>query len=341
MKNHDYVPDLLIFTIANINKRNCYDILHQLIKLKMIQYLKNKDSIFLLLILANGYRLTFFGYDTLSLRSLLLLNVIAEIGSKMGVGKESDIYIARNLDGERIILKFHRLGRNSFRKIKEKRDYFENRTHASWIYLSRLSATKEYQFMTILRDNKFPVPIPIAHNRHCVVMSLVDGFTLNHTSAFDNPATKYEECRDLIIRLAENGLIHCDFNEFNLMVQEDLSIYMIDFPQMVSIDHPNAGWYFERDFDCIKQYFSKRFHFSVNDNLSLGDIERQNFLDVDVCASGFDKNKKNHKFELAQEIADVDGLDNSEENCDIISISHTFEQLELISDDTLHDSGHA
>uniref|UniRef100_A0A6G3MJJ6 non-specific serine/threonine protein kinase n=1 Tax=Henneguya salminicola TaxID=69463 RepID=A0A6G3MJJ6_HENSL len=116
---------------------------------------------------------------------------------------------------------------------------------------------------------------------------------------------------------------------------------MIDFPQMVSIDHPNAGWYFERDFDCIKQYFSKRFHFSVNDNLSLGDIERQNFLDVDVCASGFDKNKKNHKFELAQEIADVDGLDNSEEICDIISISHTFEQLELISDDTLHDSGHA
>uniref|UniRef100_A0A6G3MG34 non-specific serine/threonine protein kinase n=1 Tax=Henneguya salminicola TaxID=69463 RepID=A0A6G3MG34_HENSL len=144
MKNHDYVPDLLIFTIANINKRNCYDILHQLIKLKMIQYLKNKDT--------NGYRLTFFGYDTLSLRSLLLLNVISEIGSKMGVGKESDIYIARNLDGERIILKFHRLGRNSFRKIKEKRDYFENRTHASWIYLSRLSATKEYQFMTVCSD---------------------------------------------------------------------------------------------------------------------------------------------------------------------------------------------
>jgi RIO kinase 2 len=35
---------------------------------------------------------------------------------------------------------------------------------------------------------------------------------------------------DLIIRLAEHGLVHGDFNEFNLMIDDDEKITMIDFP---------------------------------------------------------------------------------------------------------------
>lgn len=33
-----------------------------------------------------------------------------------------------------------------------------------------------------------------------------------------NPALVFETVLDLIVRLAQHGLIHCDFNEFNLMV---------------------------------------------------------------------------------------------------------------------------
>lgn len=36
------------------------------------------------------------------------------------------------------------------------------------------------------------------------------------------------------------GLIHSDFNEFNLMVDEQQVVTVIDFPQMVSISHRNA-----------------------------------------------------------------------------------------------------
>eukprot|EP01043_Picozoa_sp_COSAG02_P024265 COSAG02_NODE_1322_length_13259_cov_71.269985_2_plen_39_part_00 len=36
------------------------------------------------------------------------------------------------------------------------------------------------------------------------------------------------------------GLIHSDFNEFNLMVDEEQTVTVIDFPQMVSISHRNA-----------------------------------------------------------------------------------------------------
>lgn len=50
----------------------------------------------------------------------------------------------------------------------------------------------------------------------------------------------YSECMELIVRLAENGVIHSDFNEFNLMVDSSDHVIMIDFPQMVSMSHINA-----------------------------------------------------------------------------------------------------
>lgn len=39
--------------------------------------------------------------------------------------------------GEVFALKLHRLGRTSFRAVKNKRDYVGNRSSYSWLYLSR------------------------------------------------------------------------------------------------------------------------------------------------------------------------------------------------------------
>ncbi|MEM4601778.1 MAG: serine/threonine protein kinase, partial [Desulfurococcaceae archaeon] len=38
------------------------------------------------------YRLTYLGYDMLALRALVKDNIVEAIGSKIGVGKESEIY---------------------------------------------------------------------------------------------------------------------------------------------------------------------------------------------------------------------------------------------------------
>ena len=35
--------------------------------------------------------------------------------------------------------------------------------------------------------------------------------------------------------------MHCDFNEFNLLVDDDERVTLIDFPQMVSTSHLTAG----------------------------------------------------------------------------------------------------
>jgi len=45
-----------------------------------------------------------------------------------------------------------------------------------------------------------------------------------------NPKDVYLHLMNLIIRLAENGLIHGDFNEFNLMIDDNEKVTLIDFP---------------------------------------------------------------------------------------------------------------
>ena len=59
-----------------------------------------------------------------------------------------------------------------------------------------------------------------------------------------HPAEVYHKMMDLIVRLAQHGLVHGDFNEFNMMIDDNEKITMIDFPQMISTSHKNAQYYF-------------------------------------------------------------------------------------------------
>jgi RIO kinase 2 len=99
----------------------------------------------------DGYKLTYTGYDYLALKALRDRGVVSAVGTKVGVGKESDIYLTTNDEQEDLILKLHRLGRISFRQIKNKRDYMQHRKHASWLYMARLSALKEFAYMKVRR----------------------------------------------------------------------------------------------------------------------------------------------------------------------------------------------
>lgn len=142
------------------------------------------------------------------------------MGNQIGVGKESDVYIAGDSHLNDVVLKFHRLGRTSFRKLKEKRDYHKRRHYCSWLYLSRIAAIKEFSFLKALYSRKFPVPRPVDVCRHTVVMGLVEGTTLCHVDRVDNPGALYEKLMSLIVRLSGYGMIHGDFNEFNVILTE-------------------------------------------------------------------------------------------------------------------------
>ncbi|XP_078618759.1 serine/threonine-protein kinase RIO2-like [Branchiostoma floridae x Branchiostoma japonicum] len=281
MKNHEVVPASLVASIAKLKHGGCHKVLKELCKNKLICFDRGKTW--------EGYRLIYSGYDFLALKSLTSREVVASFGNQIGVGKESDIYIVANEEGEQLVMKLHRLGRQSFRAIKHKRDYHRHRQSCSWLYLSRLAAMKEFAFMKALHDHDFPVPKPVDFNRHVVVMELVNAYPMCQVHDVADPPAVYNECMELIVRFANHGLIHGDFNEFNLMLDEKYGVTVIDFPQMVSISHPNAEWYFNRDVQCIRDFFLRRFGYESELYPTFDDVRREFDLDVEVAASGFTK----------------------------------------------------
>uniref|UniRef100_UPI0037E974FD serine/threonine-protein kinase RIO2 n=1 Tax=Semicossyphus pulcher TaxID=241346 RepID=UPI0037E974FD len=281
MKNHEIVPVSLLSSIASLKHGGCNKVLRELVKHKLVAYERSKT--------VQGYRLNYGGYDYLALKTLCSREVVVSVGNQMGVGKESDIYIVAGPNGDQYALKLHRLGRTSFRNLKNKRDYHKHRKNMSWLYLSRLSAMKEFAYMKALYDRGFPVPKPVDYNRHAVVMELINGYPLCQVHELQDPPALYNEFMELIVKLANHGLIHGDFNEFNLMLDDQDHITMIDFPQMVSTSHPNAEWYFDRDVKCIKDFFVRRYNYESELFPTFKDIKRSCSLDVEVSASGFTK----------------------------------------------------
>lgn len=298
--------------------------------------------------LDDGYRLTYGGLDYLALNTHQKQKCIYSVGNQIGVGKESDIIVVASNKGTQQILKIHRLGRISFRTVKTNRDYLRHRSSASWMYMSRLAAMKEFAFMKALRANGFSVPEPIAQNRHTIVMSLIDAFPLRQISEVPRPAELYSELMDMIMQLARFGLIHGDFNEFNILIIEEedpnakgkapanaegndsenirLTPVLIDFPQMISIDHANAEMYFDRDVNCIKRFFQRKFHF-VSDVpgpffADAKKLLRKNpgkRLDVEVEASGFSKKMAKELEAYMKEVGangDGEGSKDEEEGSD-------------------------
>ncbi|KAH8582791.1 RIO-like kinase domain N-terminal region conserved [Cryptosporidium sp. chipmunk genotype I] len=268
MRNHEYVSPQLIESISNLRRTGSYQLLQNLLRNKLVS---RESKIY------EGYKLSYLGYDFLALRALNKRGIISSVGARIGVGKESDIHIAADEKGRLICLKLHRLGRVSFRNVKNTRDYLRNRKTSSWLYLSRLAALKEYSCLKALYENGFnegeiKVPEPIDWNRHAIVMELIDAVPLNSIRHLEDPYGALERLMKMIIRLADCGLIHGDFNEFNLLIDSKENITLIDFPQIVNTDHINAEMYFNRDVNCIIELFRKRFGIQVTEYPKFEDI---------------------------------------------------------------------
>ena len=374
MRNHEIVPVELIQSISKIKNTNVRSILSNLLKHKLIKHSN---------IQYDGYSLNYLGYDYLAIHSLIKQGILVKICSKIGVGKESDVFLCyvkkvnseisdeqynqikenilseyadtennintneeeekendeeeenisyyqndlpktiQTVVGELTIacIKFARLGRTSFRAVKKKRDYVKSKTHYNWLYLSRLSAQNEYKNMIGLFSNGFSVPRPYGYNRHVIIMEYIQSYPLNKVEEIKDKEGVYHKMMDFIYKLAQNGLIHGDFNEFNILLSlsKQNEIVVIDFPQMISIHHPEAENYFNRDVQCVKNYFIKKFNIIFDDKISLNEITQVNFLDKELKAYGYIKKhekkiEKENENEKEEDVEENEKEENEEEN---------------------------
>ena len=217
-----------------------------------------------------GYTLKYAGYDCLAINALVRSGVLEAFGKPLGVGKEADVYDALNPKGERIAVKFHRLGRISFRQTVRKRGYTTEHS-AGWLFQSRLAAEREFQALMLLFPYRVAVPEPYSQNRHVIAMGMIEGAELTDWKRLSRPEKILKEIlRNVRKAFSKAGVIHGDLSEYNIILRPNKHVLIIDWPQFVTKDHPNAQEMLRRDVRNVLQYFERKhkLHVGLEESLN-------------------------------------------------------------------------
>jgi len=262
MSKHEFVPIEQIQRYAKVPMDRIDFTLGKLNKLGLTY--RTKETY-------NGHTLNYAGYDCLAINALVKAGAIVSFGQSLGVGKEADVYDALNSDCKRIAVKFHRLGRISFRQTRRKRGY--TREHSTWLFQSHLAAEREFQAMKLVYENGVSVPEPISQNRHVIAMGMIEGAQLSKYRDIGKPEKVLKEIfQNLRKAYLKAHLIHADISEYNIILKPDGHLLIIDWPQAVKTDHENAAELLERDIKNVLTYFSRKF------NLKLAGKEACNYV---------------------------------------------------------------
>ncbi|MBS7604732.1 MAG: serine/threonine-protein kinase RIO2 [Candidatus Bathyarchaeia archaeon] len=260
LSHHRFVPEKDIFRLSGLPEKEVRYRLERLAEFGLIYRWVGSYV---------GYLLNTAGYDCLALNALVKAGVLSSLGKPLGVGKESDVYDALTDDGERVAVKFHRLGRTSFRQTRRLRGYALGKRHISWLYQSRLAAEREFEALKLVYPCGVSVPKPIAQNRHVIVMGMIEGDCLFRFSSLPDPDSILDRILENVkLAYVKANVVHGDLSEYNVILSPDWHILIIDWPQYVRSDNPSANMLLRRDVSNIIGFFKRKYGVIRN----LGDV---------------------------------------------------------------------
>ncbi len=259
MSRYEYVPVEIIERRARMPSTHVAMVLR---KLNMLKLVKRRLGEYV------GYRLTYLGLDMLALRSLVERGVLHALGDKLGVGKESDVYSGLTPSGERVIVKFHRVGRTSFQRVVRVRHYAAAKPYSSWYELAKVAGQREYRALEELYRVGALVPRPLGYSRHVVVTEFIEGVELYLYEKAINPKAMLRTILDTLRKAyIDVGIVHGDLSEYNVLVaitDEEEKPYIIDWPQYVEREHPAAEQLLRRDVEYIVRFFRRRYRVNID-----------------------------------------------------------------------------
>ncbi len=62
------------------------------------------------------------------------------------------------------------------------------------------------------------------------------------------------------------GIIHADLSDYNIIVKPDMHVLIIDWPQYVTKEHPNAKDLLTRDINNVLGFFDRKYKVRVKVN---------------------------------------------------------------------------
>jgi RIO kinase 2 len=90
-------------------------------------------------------------------------------------------------------------------------------------------------------------------------MGIIEGGELAKWRKLDNPLRVLREImRNVRKAYLKVGVVHADLSEYNIILKPDMHVLIIDWPQFVRADHPNAQDFLVRDVRNVLDFFGRR-----------------------------------------------------------------------------------
>ncbi|MDV3244036.1 MAG: hypothetical protein LYZ66_02525 [Nitrososphaerales archaeon] len=215
-----------------------------------------------------NYALTKEAIETLALRDYVKRDLIAALGAIIAKGKESDVYETFDDEGMLYALKFFKLGRTSFTRVRKKR-FLERAELKSWISMNYEAAKREYGALRRLQGLGRSFPHVVAYNRSTVLLEELSGVRLSQRPELEDP-------RALLILILNamrkafvtGGLVNGDMSEYNILT-DGSEVWLIDWPQAVTASHPNSAELMRHDVSAVVRFFRRAYRVDVDEDKAL------------------------------------------------------------------------
>lgn len=205
---------------------------------------------------------TFDTSTIMILYELINKRVIDSLGGVISTGKEANVYNAYGSNGKRYAVKIYRIKTADPKHMTAyiTGDPRFKRSGKKIHDLVYTWAEKEYKNLKRAYSAGVRVPEPINVKKNILVMEYIgDGDNAAprlKDSPPEDPQSTFDIIFDYIIKLYQIArLVHGDLSEYNILMWNEPVI--IDISQAVTLEHPLAEEFLQRDIHNVLKYFSQ------------------------------------------------------------------------------------
>lgn len=209
-----------------------------------------------------GYTVTREGIEVMALKDYVRKDLVYALGAIIAKGKESDVYEVLTEEGTAYALKFYKIGRTSFTRVRKRRAQ-EPSEIRNWMTANYAAALREYHALRRLEGLAPVFPRAISYSRSTVLLQQVSGVRLSGRPHLDDPTgverVIFEAMRKAFVSAK---LVNADLSEFNILTN-GVAVWLIDWPQAVRESHPNSGELLSHDVGAVASFFKRAYAVDV------------------------------------------------------------------------------
>lgn len=204
-------------------------------------------------------------FDNFTNRTLFRLiskGIIRGLESPISVGKESNVFTARDHEDKLLIVKIYRLETCDFNKMHE---YISDDERYANMRMGKRKVIfawvqREYKNLCIAKKAKISSPEPITFLNNIIVEECIHTKEDIAPKLKDKPPKNNKLFFNRIIRdmkrLYDFKIVHADLSSFNILNHDEKPVF-IDFSQSTTLKHSQATLYLKRDVHNIITFFKK------------------------------------------------------------------------------------